>query len=186
MSEECETKTCKMCGMAIRAVVAILMVSAGLCHGDDFPSPDTSGLPPRTLIAGVPARETPAWLQRNLRIGHLPGYNDRMVKEFLKAGYNVVTVNCLDNWDHVGPASAWYSPEKVKQADVYLRRVVDTIHGAGARCIFYIGPVQVPMLSKELRAAHPQWLRVKVDGSRDDNFGNIRNGYGDWLCEQLA
>src|SRR5262249_25897940 len=78
------------------------------------------------------------------------------------------------------------TPENVQQADAYLRRVVDTIHGAGARCVLYIGPVQAPLFSRELRAAHPEWLRVKPDGSRDDNFGNIRNGYGDWLCAQLA
>jgi len=52
---------------------------------------DSAGLPPRTLIAAPPARPVPRWLKTNLRIGHLPGYDDRMVKEFLKAGYNVVT-----------------------------------------------------------------------------------------------
>src|SRR5262249_26360452 len=62
----------------------------------------------------------------------------------------------------------------------------DTVHAGGAKSVLYIGPVQVPMLSKEFRAAHPDWLRVKPDGSRDENFGNIRSGYADWLCEQLA
>jgi hypothetical protein len=67
-----------------------------------------------------------------------------------------------------------------------LRQVVEKIHAAGAKRVLYVGPVQVPMLSKEFRAAHPEWLRVKSDGGRDENFGNIRSGYADWLCEQLA
>ena len=52
--------------------------------------------------------------------------------------------------------------------------------------MLYIGPVQVPIFSKALRAAHPEWLRVKPDGTKDENFGNIRSGYADWLCRQLA
>jgi hypothetical protein len=152
----------------------------------DGPSVDLAGLPPRTLIAAPSDRAVPEWIKTNLRIGHLPGYNERMVREFLKAGYNVVTVNCLDAWHCVGPGAAWYSAERVKRSDEYLRRVVDTIHAAGAKSVLYIGPVQVPWLSPELRVAHPEWLRVKPDGSRDPNFGNIRSGYGDWLCDQLA
>ena len=84
----------------------------------------------------------PRWLQTNLRIGHLPGYDDRMVKEFLKAGYNVVTVNCLDAWDHVGPSAVMYPADEVKRAEQYLHRVVDTVHAAGAKSVLYIGPVQ--------------------------------------------
>ena len=52
--------------------------------------------------------------------------------------------------------------------------------------MLYIGPVQVPGFSPELRAAHPEWLRVKPGTDRHPNFGNIRNWYGDWLCDQLA
>jgi hypothetical protein len=152
----------------------------------DFPDPDATKLPPRTLIAAPPLRDVPAWLKTNLRVGHLPGYNERMMSEFLKAGYNVVTVNCLGNWDRVGPAARMYSPEEVARADAYLRKVVDMIHAAGAKSVLYIGPVQVPLNSKEFQKAHPDWLRVKPDGSRDENFGNIRSPYADWLCEQLA
>jgi hypothetical protein len=146
----------------------------------------TAPLPPRTLISSPPSRPIPSWLKRNFRIGHLPGYNERMVGEFLKAGYNVVTVNCLDAWYRVGPSAPMYRPEEVKRADAYLRRVVNTVHAGGAKSVLYIGPVQVPMISKEMRAAHPEWLRVKPDGTRDENFGNIRSGYADWLCRQLA
>jgi hypothetical protein len=152
----------------------------------DSLSIDPIGLPPRTLIESPPQRPVPKWLQTHLRIGHLPGYDERMVKEFLKAGYNVVTVNCLERWDRVGPSAVMYSADEVKRADEYLHRVVDTIHAAGAKSLLYIGPVQVPLFSKRFRAAHPEWLRVKPDGSRDENFGNIRSAYADWLCAQLA
>lgn len=152
---------------------------------DPFPL-DTKGLPPRTLLRAPRERARPAWLSTNLRVGHLPGYNERMVREFLQAGYNVVTVNCLGTWDRVGPSARLYSAEEVKRADEYLRRVVDTIHAAGARSVLYVGPVQVPVFSKEFLAAHPDWLKVRSDGSPDPGFGNIRSGYGDWLCEQLA
>ena len=152
----------------------------------DFPNADSSNLPPRTLIVATPKRPVPRWLQTNLRIGHLPGYNERMVQEFLKAGYNVVTVNCLDAWHCVGPSAVMYPAAEVKRADEYLRRVVNTVHAAGAKSVLYIGPVQVPLFSKRLREAHPEWLRVKPDGTHDENFGNIRSGYADWLCAQLA
>ena len=152
----------------------------------DFPDPVAENLPPRALIASPPPRDVPHWLQTHLRMGHLPGYNERMVKEFLKAGYNVVTVNCLGTWDRVGPSAGIYSTEEVARCDAYLRTAVDTIHAGNAKSILYIGPVQVPMLSKEFRSAHPDWLRVKPDGSRDENFGNIRSPYADWLCAQLA
>ena len=76
----------------------------------------------------------------------------------------------------------------MKQADAYLHRVVDTVHKGGAKAILYIGPVQVPMFSKVFAAAHPDWMPVTVDGKRpgSPNFANIRSGYVDWLCEQLA
>jgi len=172
----------------IRSLIAMLVVMqlALRVALADVPNPSLENLPPRTLIASPPAREVPRWLGERLRIGHLPGYNERMVSEFLKAGYNVVTVNCLGNWDRVGPGANMYSAEEVAKADAYLRTVVDTVHRGGAKSILYVGPVQVPLFSEPFRKAHPDWLRVKPDGSRDDNFGNIRSGYADWLCQQLA
>jgi hypothetical protein len=167
-------------------VLAVFASTLRSTTAADFPNSDRQNLPPRTLIAAPPERSVPEWLRTHLRTGHLPGYSERMVQEFLKAGYNVVTVNCLDAWFRVGPSAGLYTPEEVKRSDEYLRRVVDTIHAAGAKSVLYIGPVQVPMLSKELRAAHPEWLRVKPDGTHDENFGNIRSGYADWLCGQLA
>ncbi len=169
------------------AVVCMgLMGAAAL--GSDFPNPDAGGLPPRTVMPYPPLREIPEWLQANLRVGHLPGYNERMVGEFLKAGYNVVTVNCMDAWFRVGPTASLFKPEQVTQADAYLRRVVDTIHAARARSVWYLGPVQVPWLSPEMCKAHPDWLRINPDGKPDaqPNFANIRSGYANWLCEQLA
>src|SRR5262245_25555035 len=94
----------------------------------DLPPIETGGLPPRTVVQPPPLRPVPGWLRTHLRIGHLPGYHDRMVKEFLRAGYNVVTVNALARWDRVGPSASLYPPEEVKAADEYLRRTVDTIH----------------------------------------------------------
>ncbi len=158
---------------------------AGLARAAENDS-QTVPLPPRTLLSSPPTRPVPTWLKANFRIGHLPGYNERMVGQFLKAGYNVVTLNCLDAWYRVGPSASMYRPEEVKRADDYLHRVVETVHVGGAKSVLYIGPVQVPMISKEMRSAHSEWLRVKPDGTRDDNFGNIRSGYADWLCRQLA
>ena len=150
-------------------------------------TPD-DGLPGRTLLRPPAPRPPIAWLQTNLRVGHLPGFDARMVDEYLKAGYNVVTVNCLARWDRVGPSASLYSQEVVAEADTYLHRVVDTVHAGKAKSVFYVGPVQVPAFSKEFCAAHPDWLRVNDDGKVDaqPNFANIRSGYADWLCEQLA
>jgi hypothetical protein len=151
-------------------------------------NPDVSGLPPRTTPAYPPPRPVPDWLQTHIRIGHLPPYSERMVSEFLKAGYNVVTVNCLANWDRVGPSASLYSPDEVRRADEYLRRIVGQVHAAGAKSIWYIGPVQVPWTSREFCKAHPDWLRVNANGKPDPepNFANIRSGYAEWLCRQLA
>jgi hypothetical protein len=166
----------------------VLLATALPATASDVSDPSAEGLPPRTLLRPPTQRPIPEWLRSECRIGHLPGFNERMVKEFLKAGYKVVTVNCLANWDRVGPSATLYPPEEVNRADVYLRKVVDTIHSAGARAILYIGPVQVPWFSKPFSKAHPDWLVVKADGKVADPpaFGNIRSGYGDWLCEQLA
>lgn len=175
-----------------RSAVVVDLVAAVTCivamapARADFPNPSDADLPPRTLIQSPPRRDIPAWLRANLRVGHLPGYNERMVSQFLKADYNVITVNCLGTWDRVGPSASMYTSEEVARADAYLRKVVDTVHAGEAKSVLYIGPVQVPVFSKEFRAAHPEWLRVKADGSRDENFGNIRSGYADWLCAQLA
>ncbi|MBL9123349.1 MAG: hypothetical protein JNG90_06930, partial [Planctomycetaceae bacterium] len=76
-------------------------------------------------------------------MGHLPGFDARMVNEYLQAGYNVVTVNCLARWDRVGPSAALYPAEVVTEAEAYLRRVVETVQGGKARSVFYVGPVQV-------------------------------------------
>ena len=149
-------------------------------------NPDVAGLPPKTLIDDAPLRPVPEWVQTNLRIGHLPGAGWRMVEEYAKAGYNVITVNTLTRWDRVGPSASMYPPNIAQEADEYLKRLVKTVHDAGAKSVFYLGPVQVPMLSPEFRAAHPDWLRVKPDGSKDTDFGNIRSGYVDWMIAQLC
>lgn len=172
------------------SAVAWTLVAGWLVAGvpaawGDFPDPSAANLPPRTLIRPPEDLPLPDWLGTNLRIGHLPGYNERMVAKYLASGYNVITVNCLGTWDRVGPSASLYPEDEVRRADAYLRNVVDKVHAGGARSVLYIGPVQVPVFSKEFSAAHPDWLKVKPDGSVDPNFGNIRGGYGDWLCAQL-
>ena len=171
-----------------RSVFAVLLFVAipWIGRADDRTNPSTENLPPRTLLKAPDPVPIPKWLRTNLRVGHLPGYNERMVSEYLKAGYNVITVNCLDAWDRVGPGAPIHTPEVVSRADAYLRNVVDTIHKGGAKSIFYLGPVQAPLHDPTMRTAHPEWLRVRPDGTRDDNFGNIRSGYSDWLRQQLA
>ncbi len=180
----------KMAGSAALAAaaahsVAAADIAAPKSSGDAVPTDD---LPPRTLLRRPAPRPKIPWLDTNLRVGHLPGFDQRMVDEFLKAGYNVVTVNCLARWDRVGPTASLYAADIVSEADAYLHRVVDTIHAAGARAMFYIGPVQVPHFSKEFCAAHPDWLRINEDGKADvaPNFANIRSSYADWLCDQMA
>jgi hypothetical protein len=110
------------------------------------------------------------------------------VEEYARAGYNVITVNALRKWDIVGPTASLYSAQEVKDADAYLRRYVQTVHAAGAKAIFYIGPVQVAAFSPEFVKAHPDWLRIRPDGKPDatPNFANIRSGYADWLLQQMA
>src|SRR4029077_367051 len=104
---------------------------------------DTTGLPPRTVMEAVPRRPVPEWLRTHLRVGHLPPAGWRMVDEYAKAGYNVITVNALRKWDIVGPTASIYPPKEVSDADAYLRRFVTTVHAVGAKAVLYIGPVQV-------------------------------------------
>ncbi len=111
-----------------------------------------------------------------------------MPEAYLAAGYNVLTINALRKWDIVGPSAALYDPAEVKAADDYLRRYVEMVHKAGAKAVFYIGPVQTPAVSPEFVKAHADWLRVKPDGRPDaqPNFVNFRSGQADWLLKQLA
>jgi hypothetical protein len=154
---------------------------------DETPNPDTTGLPPRTVGEHRPLRPIPEWVRTHLRIGHLPG-SLPMAEQFLKAGYNVVTLNVLGNWEVVGPSADAYSAERVAQAETYMRTHVERCHAAGAKAIFYLGPVQVPSGNEIFAKAHPDWLRVRYNGQRDPtpNFANIRSGYADWLLAQLA
>ena len=106
----------------------------------------------------------------------------------MNAGYNVVTLNTLGRWNIVGPSASLYPAERVKEAEAYMRTHVDRCHRAGAKAIFYIGPVQVPVGNPEFVKTHPDWLRIRPDGKPDavPNFANIRSRYADWLLGQLA
>ena len=123
--------------------LAILSTSFTL-HADDLPAPSADGLPPRTVPEYPPLKSIPEWTQSHLRIGHLPG-SPEMAVEFLKEGYDVVTLNVLGRWNIVGPTAGLYPAERVKEAEDYLRTHVERCHAAGARAVFYIGPVQVPV-----------------------------------------
>ena len=93
----------------------------------------------------------------------------------------------LGSWEVVGPSADLYPAARAKEAETYMRTHVDRCHAAGAKAIFYIGPVQVPSGNAIFATAHPDWLRIKPDGKPDavPNFGNIRSGYADWLLRQL-
>ncbi len=139
------------------------------------------------MPAPLPPRPVPEWIRTHLRVGHLPG-DLPMAAEFLKAGYEVVTLNVLGKWESVGPSAHLYSPERVKEAETYMRTHVERCHAAGAKAVFYLGPVQVPSGNPIFAGAHPYWLRIRPDGKPDPvpNFANIRSGYAEWLLAQLA
>jgi hypothetical protein len=173
----------------MRLSTALLLVAGGcpVAAAGDPPTVDPAGLPPRSVPEALPARPVPDWTRTHVRVGHLPG-SPEMATEFLKAGYNVVILNALGRWDAVGPAAGLHPPEKVKEAAGYLRAHVEKCHKAGAKAVFYVGPVQVPVGNPAFVKAHPDWLRVRPNGKPDPtpNFANIRSGYADWLLAQLA
>jgi hypothetical protein len=152
-----------------------------------LPAIDSAGLPPRSIPEMRPARPIPEWTRSHWRVGHLPG-SLPMAEAFVKAGYNVVTLNTLGRWDIVGPSAGLYPAERVKEAESYLRTHVERCHAAGAKAIFYIGPVQVFAGNEIFAKAHSDWLKTLPNGQHEDppNFANVRSGYADWLLTQLA
>jgi hypothetical protein len=172
------------------APIGLLSILLGIpptTAAEPIPNPDTAGLPPRSVPEPIPLRSVPEWTRTHWRVGHLPG-SPAMATEFVKAGYNVVTLNVLGKWEVVGPSAKLYTPERVKAAEAYMREHVEKCHKTGAKAIFYMGPVQVPVGNAAFVKAHPDWLRIRPNGKRDPepNFANIRSGYADWLLEQLA
>ena len=154
---------------------------------ENLPVVTTDGLPPRSIPEFRPARPIPEWTKTHLRVGHLPG-SLPMAEQFVKAGYNVVTLNVLGRWDVVGPSAHFYPPERVKEAEQYMRTHVERCHAAGAKAIFYIGPVQVAAGNEIFAKAHPEWLKTLPNGKLEEtpNFANFRSGYKDWMLAQLA
>jgi len=171
----------------VAAALCLLCARAGDVGADEVRNPDTAGLPPRSVAEQVGPRPVPEWVRTHLRVGHLPG-SLPMAAEFLKAGYNVVTLNVLGNWEVVGPSAHLYPAERVQAAEQYMRTHVERCHAVGAKAVFYLGPVQVPSGNPIFVKAHPDWLRINPDGKPDavPNFANIRSGYADWLLKQLA
>src|SRR4051812_19001860 len=117
-------------------VVAVAALGPAAAAGDP-PRIDRAGLPPRSVPEPVPARPVPGWTRTHFRVGHLPG-SPEMATEFLKAGYNVVILNALGRWDVVGPTASLHPPDKVKEAEGYLRAHVEKCHRAGAKAVFYV------------------------------------------------
>ncbi len=169
-----------------RILLAIALPVSFLRSGDP-PVVATEGLPPRSIPEAPSTAPVPEWVHTRLRVGHLPG-TGRMSAEFLKAGYDVVTVNVLRKWDIVGPSASLYPKEEVEAADRHMRQHVEACHAVGARAVFYIGPVQTFAFCPEFVKAHPDWMRIRSDGKPDPkpNFANIRGGFADWLLAQLA
>ncbi len=165
----------------------VLPLAGPVCWAQDIPDRDSTRLPPRSVPESLPPRPVPAWVRTNFRVGHLPG-SQPMADAFVKAGYNVVTLNVLGRWDTVGPSASFYPADRVREAEGYMRTHVERCHQAGAKAVFYIGPVQVPSGNPTFAKAHPDWLRIRPDGKPDavPNFANIRSGYADWLLAQLA
>ena len=143
-------------------VVAILLClfCLSFAQAQELPNPDPTALPPRSVPESLPARPVPDWVRTHFRVGHLPG-SLAMSEAFVNAGYNVVTLNTLGRWDIVGPSASLYPAERVKEAEGYMRTHVERCHRAGAKAIFYIGPVQVPVGQSRVcqgpsrLAAHP-------------------------------
>ncbi|MBX7168656.1 MAG: hypothetical protein K1X74_20135 [Pirellulales bacterium] len=168
------------------AVVGVVVVRAAVA-AEPLATIDLAKLPARSVPELCPDRPVPDWTRTHWRVGHLPG-DLPMAQAFLQAGYNVVTLNALTRWDIVGPSASLYPAERVREAEQYLRTHVERCHAAGAKAIFYIGPVQVPVGNPIFCEAHPDWLKTLPDGKHQDppNFANIRTGYAEWLLEQLA
>lgn len=169
------------------ALVASLIICGSVVGAAESAiSIDKSNLPPRSVPESRPLRPIPEWVETHKRVGHLPG-DLRMGEEFVKAGYNVVTLNVLTRWEVVGPSASMFSAERVAEAEKYLRTHVERCHAAGAKAIFYMGPVQVASHNEIFAKAHPEWLKITADGKPEavPNFANIRSGYADWLLKQL-
>ena len=107
-----------------------LLSESSTLYAVDIPLPSPDGLPPRTVPEYPPVKPIPEWTQSHLRVGHLPG-SPEMAVEFLKEGYDVVTLNVLGRWNIVGPTAGLYSAGRVKEAEDYLRTHVERCHAAG-------------------------------------------------------
>ncbi len=175
-----------MSGLVV-SLLCLLITPSSAWGAEGIGNPDATGLPPRSVPELLPPRPIPEWVRTHWRIGHLPG-SLPMGEAYIQAGYNVVTLNVLSHWDQVGPTAHLYSPDRVKEVEAYMRKHVERCHAAGAKAIFYLGPVQVPAGNPVFAQAHPDWLRINADGKPDavPNFANIRSGYAEWLLQQLA
>jgi hypothetical protein len=173
--------------VCLMAQLSVLLIACCAAADPNHSTIDLTGLPPRSTPESLPPRPIPQWTRTNCRIGHLPG-SLAMAEQFVKAGYDVVTLNTLGRWDIVGPSAKLYPPERVKEAEEYMRTHVERCHAAGKKAVFYVGPVQVAAGNEVFAKAHPDWLRIRPNGKPDPtaNFANIRSPYADWLREQLA
>ena len=168
---------------ALMVLSPVLLLSASAYAGTD--KVDTAGLPPKTVIEPATLRAVPEWVRSNVMPSHLPPPDWKQIEEHLEAGVSSLCTNMDSRWSKVGPTAYLYDPKVVAEADKTMQRFVQEVHAAGAKAIFYIGPVHVASWNPEFRAAHPDWLQVRADGKPGD-LCNWRSGYGQWLIDQLA
>ena len=89
-------------GIVATLLLADLSAKAGPAP---IPNPATEGLPPRTLPTGPAPCPPIPWVQTDLLIAHLPPADWRQIQEYVKAGYQVIAVNTLAQWDRNGRVS---------------------------------------------------------------------------------
>ncbi len=95
-------------GVGTGIVAALLLADLSAKAGPapiPIPNPDTEGLPPRTLPTGPAPCPPIPWVQTDLLIAHLPPADWRQIQEYVQAGYQVVAVNTLSQWDRNGRVS---------------------------------------------------------------------------------
>ncbi len=173
--------------MSVAFYTLLLAFGGQAKSAEPLPNPDTAGLPPRSVPAARPARPIPEWVE-NAQARRPPA---RLVADGRRVCEGRLQRRdaqpCWGGGEVVGPSADLYPAERVKEAEQYMRTHVERCHAAGAKAVFYMGPVQVPSGNEIFAKAHPDWLRIKADGQADPvpNFANIRSGYADWLLKQL-
>ena len=110
-----------------------------------------------------------------------------MADEFVKAGYNVVTLNVLGRWEVVGPSAVCTRPNASKRPSSTSHHV-ERCHAAGTKAVFYMGRCRFRQATRSLPRPIPIGCADQGPTAKPDpvpNFANIRSGYANWLLKQL-